>query len=111
MKLQERIEAFEEHDAEIWVISPDPADKLEAMRAKRGLTFPTLMDPDLSVARNYGVLNEKSPKVPHPTALVINKAGELIYVRVDEDYAQRPSTEELLDALRTAVSTAETSSR
>jgi len=100
VKLQENLQSLQELDADIWVISPDPADKLEAMRAKHGLEFPTLMDPDLAVVRRYGILNEKSPKVPHPTALVIDQAGTVTYLRVDENYAERPDPDELLDALR-----------
>jgi peroxiredoxin len=99
VKLQEKLQSFQEHNAEIWVISPDPADKLEAMREKHGLTFPTLMDPDLAVVRSYGILNEKSSEVPHPTALVIDQSGKVTYVRVDENYAERPEPDELLDAL------------
>ena len=70
------------------------------MRSKKGLEFPTLMDPELSVARSFGVLNEKNTDVPHPTALVIDKEGQVAYFRVDENYAKRPKPEELLEALR-----------
>ena len=107
MQLQEHLPSFQERDAELWVISPDPADKLEAMREKEGLEFPTLMDPDLAVVRSYGVLNEKSPKVPHPTALVIDMSGKITYLRVDEDYSKRPAPEELLEALGDGKATAE----
>lgn len=81
------------------MISPDPADELESMRQKLGLEFPTLMDPDLALTRSFGLLNEKSGKVPHPAAVIIDTEGKVRFVRVDEDYRLRPEPEELLGAL------------
>ena len=49
----------------------------------------------------WGLVNPDNPKVPHPTALVIGSDGVIRYLRVDEDYKVRPSTEELLAALPT----------
>lgn len=70
------------------------------MRRKQNLAFPVLVDPDLEATRAYGILNEKSGKVPHPTALVIDKQGVARFVRVDVDYKVRPEPKELLAALR-----------
>jgi hypothetical protein len=38
--------------------------------------------------------------IPYPAALIIDKKGLVRYVRVDEDYRERPSIEELRDALQ-----------
>lgn len=81
------------------MISPDPADKLVSMRKELGLEFPTLMDPDLQLTRDFGLLNEKNPTVPHPAAVLIDKGGIVQYVRVDEDFRIRPEPEELLEAI------------
>lgn len=52
----------------------------------------------------YGLRNPNHPAsygiVPHPTALVIDRDGVIRYKRVDVDYKVRPSSEELLEALR-----------
>ena len=101
MKLQENIETFDELGAEIWVVSSDPADKLQEMRAKNALTFPTLMDPELGVAGEYGLLRDEG-NLPHPTALVVSPEGEVLYLRVDEDFSKRPDPTELIEALRKA---------
>ena len=85
------------------MISPDPADKLESMREQSGYTFPLLMDPDLAIIKEYGILNEQSGKIPHPTAVAIDPAGKITYIRVDEDYKVRPPTStELVPALEAA---------
>ena len=65
-----------------------------------GLTMPFLLDPDATTIKAYGVYNEENPRiVPHPTALVIDTEGVVRYVRVDENYRERPSVEELIEAL------------
>lgn len=99
MQLQAQIQAFQDLDAQIWVISNDPADKLEAMRQKLGLDFPTLMDPELEVVERFGVKHPEKD-LPHPTAVVVDKSGTTSYVRIDENYAERPSTEELIEAVK-----------
>jgi len=40
-------------------VSPDPLDKLQKFRAKNGLPFVLLSDPDHKVAETYGVWGEK----------------------------------------------------
>lgn len=44
---------------EVVGISPDPPEKLAKFRAKEGLTFPLLADPDKSVLTAYGAYGEK----------------------------------------------------
>jgi peroxiredoxin len=85
---------------EIWAVSPDSAEDLEKFRVEEDLGFPLLVDPDLETVRAYGLLNQENPTVPHPTALVLDREGVVRYARVDENYRQRPSPEELLAALR-----------
>lgn len=91
---------FEELGAALWVVAPDKPEKLEALRQDRGLEFPVLVDPDCGIIKEYGILNEQAGNIPHPTALVIDKAGVVRYVRVDVDYKVRPEPKELLEALR-----------
>ena len=60
-----------------------------------------LMDPDLETINRWGILNEQSGKIPHPTAAIIDRQGKITYLRVDEDYKIRPSTpDELLPELK-----------
>lgn len=68
------------------------------MRKDMGLEFPTLMDPELAVTRAFGLLNDKG-NLPHPAAVIIDDAGTVRFLRVDEDYRVRPEPAELLTAL------------
>ena len=45
-------------------------------------------------------MNAKSPKVPHPTAVVVDGGGVVRYLRQDVDYKVRPSVGEILDAVK-----------
>jgi len=82
------------------VVSVDPPGKLIEMAKSLGLTFPTLIDADSATIRSYGILNEADGKIPHPTALVIDRAGVVRYRRTDVNYKVRPPGEELLAALK-----------
>ena len=84
----------------LWTIANDDAGKLRELRDDEGLEMPFLLDTDAVIIKQYGVYNEESDRaIPHPTALVIDKQGVVRFVRVDENYRERPTVEELLQAL------------
>lgn len=80
-------------------MSSDEPTKLRSFRDDESVGFPILIDPDNRVSISYGLLNEDNPKVPHPTAVVIDIDGVIRYVRVDEDYKVRPPVDELLEVV------------
>lgn len=85
------------------MVSPDSSDTLAKYGKDQKLSFVLLSDPDLQTIRRYGVLNHDSGKIPHPTAIVVDRAGKVAYIRVDEDYRVRPPTAtELLPAIEAA---------
>ncbi len=70
------------------------------MKEKEGLDFPLLTDPDLALMAAYGVVNPKGKgKVPHPTVMLIDKAGIVQFIHLDEDYSKRPTPQQVLDAV------------
>jgi peroxiredoxin len=85
--------------AEVWAISPDPGEKLAAYAAKNEIGFTLLSDPDLEVIGGWGLVNPSKPQVPHPTAVIVDAEGTIRYVRQDQDYSKRPTTQELIEAL------------
>jgi peroxiredoxin len=93
------VEEIRQRGAELWVVSPDEAEKLRKFRQEEGLDFPVLLDTDNKVSARYGLINESNPVVPHPTTVIIDKQGVIRYLRVDTDYKVRPSVDELLKAL------------
>jgi len=58
-----------------------------------------LSDADLVVIKEWGIVNPKSPTVPHPTAVIVDAEGVIRYYRQDIDYKKRPAAAELLDAI------------
>jgi hypothetical protein len=53
----------------------------------------------MAVIAGWGLVNSANPKVPHPTAVIVDAGGVVRYLRQDVDYKQRPSASELLEAL------------
>ena len=87
-------------DTVLWTISNEEREKLGELRDSEGLQMTFLLDPDATIIKEYGVYNEQSDRViPHPTALVIDKQGVVRFVRIDENYRERPSIADLLEAL------------
>lgn len=103
MELQGYIDEIRALGAELWALSPDDTERLSDFVRDEGLTFPVLIDSYDEVMSSYGLVNPAKPEVPHPTALIIDKAGVIRYMRVDEDYKVRPRPEDLIDALEEVI--------
>lgn len=101
MQLHQRLDEIVALDATLWAISPDDPEKLADFVAEESLEIPMLRDPELAVADAYGVVADNG-KVPHPTTVVIAPDGTVTWLRVDEDYSQRPPTDNILAALGAA---------
>lgn len=83
----------------IWAISPDAPDKLATYASKTGIEFSLLSDGDGNAIKAWGLVNPKSPSLPHPTAVVVDGAGVVRYLRQDVDYKNRPSASEILKSI------------
>lgn len=65
-------------------------------------TFPLLSDPGHRVIDRYGLFNPDESKgrpVPHPTAIVIDRAGVVQWKFTEVNYKIRPTNEDILSAL------------
>ena len=82
------------------IAQDDPAD-LKKMAEENGLAFPILHDPEGKTIQAYGLWNEGFTHgvVPHPTALVVDRDGNVAWKRVDTDYRQRPPASDLVAAV------------
>jgi peroxiredoxin Q/BCP len=58
-QFNDELAAFRSLDVQVIGISPDGAEKHQAFRAKYGLNFTLLSDPDKSVMEKYGAYGEK----------------------------------------------------
>lgn len=84
-------------------ISIDPTDRSEAFVATRGLTFPLLSDPKMTVIRAYGV-EHVGKDIALPASFVIKQDGTIAYRYVGENPRDRPSVDDLLAQIK-AVAT------
>jgi peroxiredoxin len=94
----------------IFAISLDrPAESKElAMKiAKDGRGepgFPLLFDPRAATIDRYGLrdpayAHEKLDGVPHPAVFVLDGEGKIRWSKIESDYRERPTTEEVAAAL------------
>jgi peroxiredoxin len=97
-------------DVRIYGISVDPVDKGSELARKiaadgRGpLGFVLLSDSGAVTIDRYGLRDpayagQKIDGVPHPTVIVLDQQGRIRWLKIESDYRQRPSNEEVAAAL------------
>lgn len=84
-------------------VSKSFADKI-ASDGKGAVNFPLLSDPEHKIIDAYGLRDpayngQKVEGIPHPAVYVIDKQGKVAWARIESDYKQRPTNEELRAAL------------
>jgi alkyl hydroperoxide reductase subunit AhpC len=62
--------------------------------------IPMLEDKNHKVIDRYGIFNPDGRGWPHPANYVIDKQGVVRWKFVEVDYTQRPSNDQILQALR-----------
>ena len=98
----------------LYAISVDPPDvsndfaKKIASDGKGEVNFPILSDPDHKVIDAYGLRDpayegQKFYGIPHPAVYVIDKTGKVAWTKIESNYRERPTNQEIrgaLDALK-----------
>ena len=101
----------EEGQVRFYAISVDsPAESKQfaeqiAADGKGEVNFPILSDPSHRVIDAYGVRDsayngQKFEGIPHATGYVIDKDGRVVWSKVETDYKERPSNQEIEEALK-----------
>jgi len=97
-------------NVKLYAISVDPpevskefADKLSS-DGHGEITFPLLSDPDHRTIDAYGLHDPaydggKFAGIPHATVYVIDKKGIVIWAKVESNYRERPTNDEIRAAL------------
>ncbi len=88
-------------------VSKDFAKKI-ASDGKGELTFPILSDPNARIIDAYGLRDpayeaQKIYGIPHPAVYVIDKNGKVVWLKIESNYRERPTNQEIrgaLDALK-----------
>ena len=104
----------EGENVRLLAISVDPPDVSKEFATKlaadgRGeINFPLLSDPEHRTIDAYGLHDpaydgEKFAGIPHPAVYVIDKNGIVAWAKVESNYRERPTNEEIragLDSLK-----------
>ena len=94
----------------LYAISIDPPEVSKRFAEKIAadgnghLNFSLLSDPEHKIIDVYGLLDpsykgQDAYGIPHPAVYVIDKQGKVSWARIESDYKQRPTNEEIRAAL------------
>jgi peroxiredoxin len=89
---------------EIVAISPDPSEQSQRLADGLRLGYRFLADPDLAVARRYGLVHAgggpEGQDVPRPATVVLDRDGIVRWFSVARNYQVRPDPDDVLRAVR-----------
>ena len=81
-------------------VSVDPVENNQAMVEKLLLPFPLLSDPEGRVIKEWGVWTDADGGLARPSIFAVRMDGSIAWSYVGNDYADRPTDDELFDSLR-----------
>lgn len=104
----------QDENVRLFAISVDPPETSKELAAKlatdgRGeINFPLLSDPNHQTIDAYGLHDpaydgEKFAGIPRPAVYVIDKKGKIVWAKVESNYRERPTNDEIravLNSLR-----------
>ncbi len=103
--------------ARLILVTPKPLETTRRVAAFFDVDFEFWLDEQLEVARELGLLLEEGVPADYrreygtdtvwPTALVVDAAGIIRYVRLSKTLADRPDPKEILNAVRNATGNAD----
>ena len=99
-----------DENVRLFAISVDPPEVSKEFAAKLAadghgeVNFPLLSDPDHRTIDAYGLHDpaydgQKFAGIPHPAVYVIDKKGVVTWVKVEANYRERPTNDEIRAAL------------
>lgn len=94
----------------LYAISVDPPDTSKsfaekiASDGKGKVDFPLLSDPEHKIIDTYGLRDpayegQKVYGIPHPAVYVINKDGKVTWAKVESNYRERPTNQQIRVAI------------
>jgi len=99
-----------DENVKLYAISVDPPDVSNsfaekiAADGKGRVNFPMLSDREHKIIDAYGLRDpayegQQVYGIPHPAVYVIDKNGKVAWVKIESDYKQRPTNEQIRAAL------------
>lgn len=128
-KLQQNIQQIKESGGNVVAISVENPDNSLAIAKKNEVNFTVLSDPNLNVARTFGIVyqlpketdeiyknkygldiakhNEtEKPELPLSATYVVNQKGEITYAFLEPDYKKRAEPQAIIETLAKMKATA-----
>ena len=108
--MQERIAEFEAAGVSVAATTYDSVEQNAEFKSSEELTYPLLSDQDAKTVNALGIRNEQFEEgfgaygVPHPGVILIDADGKIVLKRAEEKYSDRPSMDDLLEAVKEFVS-------
>jgi len=81
-------------------VSVDPVDNNRVMVDKLLLPFPLLSDPEGLVIKHWGVWTDDDGGIARPSIFALRNDGAVAWEYIGNDYADRPTDDELFKSLR-----------
>lgn len=99
-----------DENVRLFAISVDPPEAGKELAAKLAadgkgeINFPLLSDPNHQTIDAYGLHDpaydgEKLAGIPHPAVYVIDLKGKIVWAKVESDYRERPTNDEIRTVL------------
>lgn len=121
-KLGQRMQDIKAAGANLVAISVENPDSSMAVAKKNEVLFPVLSDPNLDVARKFGIVYEMppataeqyksrgldlakrnsmaKPELPLSVTYIIDKTGTITYAFIETDYKKRAEPDVIIDNLK-----------
>lgn len=99
-----------DENVKLYAISVDPPDVSKnfaekiASDGKGKVDFPLLSDPGHKIIDSYGLRDpayegQKVYGIPHPAVYVIDKTGKVAWAKIESNYRERPTNQEIRASL------------
>ena len=117
MELQRRYAEIAAAGLGLVAISYDSPDTLKAFAGSRGITFPLIADPQSTIIRAYGILNDSEKPgtrgygIPHPGTFIVDRNGIVVSRFFEDAYQERYSASTILSTLGAGARQATISAR
>jgi peroxiredoxin len=102
---------FDKRGLRVLTVSTDLPEVIKARRGAHGLNAEMLSDRDLGVTDAFGLRNQlihsgpvgegQAEALPVPTTLLIDAAGQVLWMEQSENYQRRSAPEVVLAAMET----------
>jgi peroxiredoxin len=97
-ELQKNLASFMGKRASVVALAAESEARTRAFAQELGLTYPLVWDPDLAVARKFGVADEENG-VAWPAVFVLAPGGKIVWRMLSENPGDRSPAVTLLQHL------------